>query len=59
MLIYLLPGFLGLWVFKNMVQEDIDRRGESTQIAIALLLWWWLWRLHDIFRRNVILRYSR
>ena len=29
MLIYLLPGFLGLWVFKNMVQEDIDRRGEE------------------------------
>ena len=38
LLIYLLPGFLGLWVFKNSVQEDIDRRGESTQIAIALLL---------------------
>ena len=38
LLIYLLPGFLGLWVFKNIVQEDIDKRGESTQIAIALLL---------------------
>ena len=38
LLIYLLPGFLGLWVFKRSVQEDIDRRGESTQIAIALLL---------------------
>lgn len=38
LLIYLLPGFLGLWVFKRSVQEDIDKRGESTQIAIALLL---------------------
>ena len=38
LLIYLLPGFLGLWVFKNIVQEDLDKRGESTQIAIALLL---------------------
>mgnify|MGYP007069877024 CR=1 FL=1 len=38
LVIYLLPGFLGLWVFKNIVQEDIDRRSESTQIAIALLL---------------------
>lgn len=38
LLIYLLPGFLGLWVFKQSVQEDIDKRGESTQIAIALLL---------------------
>lgn len=38
LLIYLLPGFLGLWVFKNSVQEDIDKRSESTQIAIALLL---------------------
>ena len=38
LLIYLLPGFLGLWVFKSIVQEDIDRRSESTQIAIALLL---------------------
>ena len=38
LLIYLLPGFLGLWVFKSIVQEDIDQRSESTQIAIALLL---------------------
>ena len=38
LLIYLLPGFLGLWVFKNIVQENLDNRGESTQIAIALLL---------------------
>ena len=38
LLIYLLPGFLGLWVFKNIVQEDLNKRGESTQIAIALLL---------------------
>ena len=38
LLIYLLPGFLGLWVFKSIVQEDIDKRSESTQIAIALLL---------------------
>ena len=38
LLIYLLPGFLGLWVFKNTVQEDIDKRSESTQIAIALLI---------------------
>ncbi len=37
LLIYLLPGFLGLWVFKNIVQENIDNRGESIQIAIALL----------------------
>lgn len=38
LLIYLLPGFLGLWVFKNVVQEDLNKRGESTQIAVALLL---------------------
>ncbi|MBR0075596.1 MAG: hypothetical protein IJP96_07570 [Synergistaceae bacterium] len=38
LLIYLLPGFLGLWVFKRIVQEDLDKRSESTQIAIALLL---------------------
>lgn len=38
LVIYLLPGFLGLWTFKHIVQEDIDRRSESTQIAIALLL---------------------
>ena len=38
LIIYLLPGFLGLWVFKNSVQKDLDKRGESTQIAIALLL---------------------
>lgn len=38
LVIYLLPGFLGLWVFKRVTQEDIDKRGESTQIAIALLL---------------------
>lgn len=38
LLIYLLPGFLGLWVFKNIVQEDLNKRGESTQIAVALLL---------------------
>lgn len=38
LLIYLLPGFLGLWVFRNIVQEDLNKRGESTQIAVALLL---------------------
>ena len=38
LLIYLLPGCLGRWVFKNIVQEDVNKRGESTQIAIALLL---------------------
>ena len=38
LILYLLPGFLGLWVFKRIVQEDIDKRGESTQIAIGLLL---------------------
>ena len=37
LIIWLLPGFLGLFVFKRIVQEDIDKRGESTQIAIALL----------------------
>ena len=38
MIIHLLPGFLGLWAFKRVVQEDIDKRGEGTQIALALLL---------------------
>lgn len=38
LIICLLPGFLGLWVFKRIVQEDIDKRGELTQAAIALLL---------------------
>ena len=38
LVLYLLPGFLGLWVHKRIVQEDIDSRGESTQVAIGLLL---------------------
>ena len=38
LVVCLLPGFLGLWVFKRIVQEDMDKRGESTQIAVALLL---------------------
>ena len=38
LILYLLPGFLGLWVFKRIVQEDIDKRSESTQIAIGLML---------------------
>ena len=38
LIVCLLPGFLGLWVFKRIVQEDIDKRGEFTQVAIALLL---------------------
>ena len=38
MIVHLLPGFLGLWAFKRVVQEDIDKRGEGTQIALALLL---------------------
>ena len=38
LILYLLPGFLGLWVFKKIVQEDIDKRSESTQMAIGLLL---------------------
>ena len=37
LIIYLLPGFLGLWVFKGIIQENLDNRTESTQIAIALL----------------------
>ena len=38
LIIWLLPGFLGLWVFKRIVQENLDERGEITQGAIALLL---------------------
>jgi hypothetical protein len=38
LLILLLPGFLGLWTFKRIVQENIDKREESTQLALALLL---------------------
>lgn len=38
LVLYLLPGFLGLWIFKRIVQEDIDKRSESTQIAIGLML---------------------
>lgn len=38
LIIWLLPGFLGLWVFKRIVQEDFDKRGESSQIALAVLL---------------------
>lgn len=37
LIVCLLPGFLGLWVFKRSVQEDIDKRGEGTQTALALL----------------------
>jgi hypothetical protein len=38
LLILLIPGFLGLWTFKRIVQENIDNRGESTQLALALML---------------------
>jgi hypothetical protein len=38
LLILLMPGFLGLWTFKRIVQENIDKRGESTQLALALML---------------------
>lgn len=38
LIIWLLPGFLGLWTFKRIVQEDLDKRGESSQIALAVLL---------------------
>ena len=34
----IIPGFLGYLVFKYSVQEDLDRRSESTQIAMMLLL---------------------
>ena len=37
-MIYLITsGFLGYLVFKYTVQEDLDRRGASTQIAMMLL----------------------
>ena len=36
-IIYLLPGFWGYLVYKNSVQEDLEKRAESTQIAIILL----------------------
>lgn len=35
LLILLLPGFLGLWVYKQISVEDIDRRGEWTQVALG------------------------
>jgi len=38
LLILLMPGFLGLWTFKRIVLENIDNRGESTQLALALML---------------------
>lgn len=34
----IIPGFLGYLVFKYTVQEDLDRRSESSQIAMMLLL---------------------
>lgn len=34
----LLPGFLGFWVFKRSVQEDLDKRSESTQVALASII---------------------
>ena len=36
LILYLLPGFMGSWVFKRIVQENMDKRSESTQIAIGL-----------------------
>lgn len=36
-IIYLLPGFFAFVVYKNSVQEDLEKRAESTQIAIMLL----------------------
>ena len=56
LLIYLLPGFLGLWVFKGVVQEDIDQRSESTQIAIALLLG--ISAIASLFLLNFMLGFS-
>jgi hypothetical protein len=38
LLLILLPGFLGLWTFKRIVQENIDNREGSTQLALALML---------------------
>ena len=40
LLIYLLPGFFGLWVFKNIVQEDLNKRlkrGLRAQVRSILL----------------------
>ena len=36
-IIYLLPGFFAYLVYKRSVQEDLEKRSESTQIAIMLL----------------------
>lgn len=36
-IIYLLPGFFAFSLFKNSIQEDLEKRAESTQIAIMLL----------------------
>gem|GEM_PF-5650854 len=35
LLILLLPGFLSLWIYKQITVEDIDRRGEWTQVALG------------------------
>ena len=56
LILYLLPGFLGLWVYKRIVQEDIDERAESTQIAIGLLLG--ISGLCMLYLTNMCLRYA-
>jgi hypothetical protein len=36
LLILLMPGFLSLWVYKRISVEDLDKRSEVTQTALAL-----------------------
>lgn len=37
-IILLLPGYLALWVFHGIVQENTEKRPQHTQLAFALLL---------------------
>ena len=36
-LILLFPGFLSLWVYKQITVEDLNKRGETTQIGLAAI----------------------
>lgn len=36
LILLLLPGFWSLWVYKHITSEDLDRRGDWTQVSMGL-----------------------
>lgn len=59
LLILLLPGFLGLWIYKQTTVEDIDRRGEWTQVAIGLCFGVTNLFVYFIFMKLILLKWPQ